>query len=65
MGEILIPTPPFCCELKSAINKEAERKKKKRKGGNKKEREAGKKEVRRERRREEKKGQLSQPCVCI
>lgn len=30
MGEIPIPTPPFCCELKSAVNKEAERKKKKR-----------------------------------
>ena len=39
MGEIPIPTAPFCCELKFAINKEAERKKKKRKGGNKKERE--------------------------
>ena len=28
MGEIPIPTPPFCCELKSAIKKEAKRKKK-------------------------------------
>ena len=64
MGEIPIPTAPFCCELKSAINKEAERKKKKEKGRKQEgKREAGKKEVRREKERGKERPTESALCL--
>ena len=64
MGEIPIPTPPFFCELKSAVNKEAERKKKKEKG-RKQEGERGRKEGSKKREKERGKERPTESALCL
>lgn len=64
MGEIPIPTPPFCCELKSAIKKEAKRKKK-REREEVRRKEGGRKEGSRKREKERRKERPTESALCL